>query len=242
MERIKEFPISVIERLKYYVYLLIDPINDEVFYVGKGTGNRIFSHLNSALSNPESSDRLDKIRKIQQNGIEVKHIVLRHGLAEKEAFEVEAAIIDYLGIKGLTNLKLGHESRERGEMNISDIIAQYAAKRIEITEPSILIRVNKLFRYGMTADELYEITRGNWVVGNRREKAKYAFSVYRGIVREVYKIHRWFRVPARGDHEKTRMRWRFEGEIADELANYFAGDVRHYMSKRSQYPIKYLNC
>jgi hypothetical protein len=94
----------------------------------------------------------------------------------------------------------------------------------------------------MTADELYEITRGNWVVGKRREKAKYAFSVYRGIVREVYKIHHWFRVPARGDHEKTRMRWRFEGEIADELSHYFAGDVRHYISTRSQYPIKYLNC
>jgi hypothetical protein len=40
MKRINDFPTSVIENLKFYVYLLIDPINDEVFYVGKGTGNR----------------------------------------------------------------------------------------------------------------------------------------------------------------------------------------------------------
>lgn len=242
MAKFKEFPVSVIEQLNYYVYLLIDPTNEEVFYVGKGTGNRIFSHLNSALSNPEPSDRLDKIRNIQQHGKDVKHIILRHGLVEKEAFEVEAAIIDYLGIKGLTNLKLGHDSRERGLMNAIDIIAQYSARRIEITEPSLLIRVNKLFRYGLDADELYEITRGNWVVGKRREKAKYAFSVYRGIVREVYIINNWFRVPARSEREKTRMRWRFDGEIADEMAHYFAGDVSHYISKRSQNPIKYLNC
>ncbi len=242
MEIIKGFPISVIENLKFYVYLLIDPINDEIFYVGKGIGNRIFSHLNSALSNPVPSDRLDKIREIQQRGKEVKHIVLRHGLSENEAFEVEAVTIDLLGIEGLTNLVLGHESEKRGYMTASDIIAQYAAEKIEINEPSILIRVNKLFRYGMTADELYEITRGNWVVGKRREKAKYAFSVYRGIVREIYKFDRWFRVPARGDTEKTRMRWRFDGEVADELSHYIFGDVSHYFSKGHLNPIKYLNC
>ena len=30
---------------KYYLYCLIDPINNLPFYVGKGCGNRAFSHL-----------------------------------------------------------------------------------------------------------------------------------------------------------------------------------------------------
>jgi len=33
MAFILEFPLSVIEKLDYYVYLLIDPKNNQVFYV-----------------------------------------------------------------------------------------------------------------------------------------------------------------------------------------------------------------
>ncbi len=45
---INEFPSEVIEDLKFYVYRLIDPRNGETFYVGKGVGNRVFHHMNSA--------------------------------------------------------------------------------------------------------------------------------------------------------------------------------------------------
>ncbi len=37
------------EELKYYVYLLIDPRDDKIFYVGKGYGNRVFYHINEAI-------------------------------------------------------------------------------------------------------------------------------------------------------------------------------------------------
>lgn len=33
------FPTGVAERLRTYVYRLIDPRNGETFYVGKGRGN-----------------------------------------------------------------------------------------------------------------------------------------------------------------------------------------------------------
>jgi len=110
MGEIKEFSAAVIEKLEYYVYLLIDPETDNVFYVGKGIGNRIFAHLNHALTSPQESDKLDKIRSIQSKGLQVKHVIHRHGLTEKEAFEVEASLIDYIGIAGLTNIVQGHHS------------------------------------------------------------------------------------------------------------------------------------
>ena len=36
---LKEFSKGVAEKLKCYVYKLIDPRNGQVFYIGKGTGN-----------------------------------------------------------------------------------------------------------------------------------------------------------------------------------------------------------
>ena len=41
----KQFSSEVISKLGYYVYLISDPSNGEIFYVGKGKGNRVFSHF-----------------------------------------------------------------------------------------------------------------------------------------------------------------------------------------------------
>ena len=160
MSEIKEFSAAVIEKLGYYVYLLIDPETNSVFYVGKGIENRIFAHLNHALTSPQVSDKLDKIRAIQSKGLQVKHVIHRHGLTEKEAFEVEASLIDYIGISGLTNIVQGHHSYNRGKMSIPEIVAQYDAPKIDISEPAILITVNQLFERGISDERLYEITRG----------------------------------------------------------------------------------
>jgi len=50
----REFSPAVVEALGYYVYLLKDPETDKVFYVGKGTGNRIFQHLKEAAVSSNS--------------------------------------------------------------------------------------------------------------------------------------------------------------------------------------------
>ena len=172
MTLIQEFPMSVIEKLDFYVYMLIDPETNQVFYVGKGVGNRIFAHINEAIADETGGDKLDKIRDVHAKGLEVRHVVHRHGLTEKEAFEVEAALIDYITLVELTNQVQGFNSDDRGRMNIAEVIAKYQAPVVEISEPVILITVNRLFRRAMSAKELYEITRGKWVIGSRRNKAK----------------------------------------------------------------------
>jgi hypothetical protein len=43
----------------------------------------------------------------------------------------------------------------------------------------------------MCGAELYEIKLRKWVIGSHRSKAKYAFAVYKGIIRVVYEIDCW---------------------------------------------------
>jgi hypothetical protein len=100
------------QELKSYVYMLLDPQDNKPFYVGKGNDNRVFEHMNLALSDSDISTlKYDKIREIvnvrQQT---VQHIIVRHGLTDREAFQIEASLIDTLihcGI-GLTNEQGGH--------------------------------------------------------------------------------------------------------------------------------------
>ena len=63
-----EFPREVFQKLKYYVYLYSDPSTGRVFYVGKGAGNRAFSHLDEE----SDSDKAEKIRQIRKSGKKAK--------------------------------------------------------------------------------------------------------------------------------------------------------------------------
>jgi hypothetical protein len=243
MPTITEFTPAVIEKLQYYVYLLSDPRSKRVFYVGKGTGNRIFAHLRAALVRPEQTDKLETIRAIHREGLAPEHLILRHGLTEKEALEVEAAFIDYIGVSELTNAVHGHHVDARGRMTISEVIARCDAPEVTIYEHVILITVNRLYRRGMTEDQLYAITRGNWVLRESRlPQIKYAFCVYDGIVRQVYRVLGWHPAQARRAEQKHQDRWQFDGEVAVEMQHYVGGCVAKYITAGAQNPIRYVNC
>lgn len=111
---------------------------------------------------------------------------------------------------------------------------------IDISEPAILVRINQKYREGLTQEELYKITRGEWVIGERRIKAKYAFAVYRGIVLQVYEINKW--IPFSGQTPSNRKRWCFEGKVAEELQHYKDGSVKHYFARGEVNPVKNINC
>ncbi len=98
----ERFAVGVAEHLGYYVYLLSDPRTSRPFYVGKGVGDRCFAHLREARRTQADTvgdyAKLATIRAIEQAGLTVTIEVLRHGLTEPEAFAVEAAAIDLLGM------------------------------------------------------------------------------------------------------------------------------------------------
>jgi len=87
------------------------------------------------------------------------------------------------------------------------------AKPVEVQHNAILLTINTLYRSGMSPLELYETTRGCWRVGPRRNKVDYAFSLFQGIVLEVYKIDQWH--PAGTLEYETRRIQPPYGKLAD---------------------------
>lgn len=237
----KHLAQSTIEKLNYYVYALIDPRTKKVFYVGKGKGNRIYAHVGaSELVDVKEVARIATVRNIRKSGREVRHVIIRHGLTEPEAFAVEAAMIDYIKnvqqIK-LTNLQNGHHNNELGLRTIEDIEIQYEAPEAIFDEPVLLIRINRLYEPKMSAKELYESTRKSWLVGPRAFGVKYACAVYLGIIREVYEVVQW----SPTEVINGRQRHGFVGKIAskDVRDKYRHYSVKHVFKKGHQSSIVY---
>lgn len=233
------FSEAVIEKLGYYVYFLQDPRTNKVFYVGKGNGNRVFDHMACAIETDGVTETLATIREIIESGLEPRHYILRHGLSEQTAFEIEAALIDFIGRENLTNLQGGRYSSDFGIKTTEEISAIYEAEELSTDMPSLLININKLYRREMTEEELYDATRKSWVLSNRKEKVQYAIAAYGGLTREVYKIESWFPVEVNG---KTR--YGFNGCIAgkDIRESIRYKSIASYFRKGAANPIRYLNC
>lgn len=233
------FSQSVIEQLGYYVYFLQDPRTEEIFYVGKGAGNRVFQHLEGALETNKPTEKLDKIREIISSGNTVRHFMLRHGLTEKVSFEVEAALIDFIGMKELSNLQCGHYSSDYGLKTADEISAMYDAEDFLTDKPVLLININKRYYREMTDEELYQSTRKSWVVGDRKKNAKFAVATYRGLTREVYEINEWHPSEVGG-----KVRWGFHGCKANETIRKELRykSIAPYFPKGAANPIKYINC
>jgi uncharacterized protein len=133
---IQKLSAKVIQKLGYYVYLYKNPLDDSIFYVGKGPGNRVFAHMNDQTE----SRKVKTIESIRARGKEPIPEILVHGLTdEKTALLIEAAIIDLLGVKSLTKRVRGWESNIVGRMGINQLVALYDSRPIKIAEPAILI-------------------------------------------------------------------------------------------------------
>jgi hypothetical protein len=203
-----------IEKLGYYVYLLKDPFDPRVvFYVGKGTGNRVFAHLNDALESETSSDKLDFIREILKAGEKPIHVIVRHGMDEATAFEVEGALIDAYGLEDLKNEQNGHGNRKRGLRDWKDIEIEYGAVPVIIDDPVVLLKSTSHSWDRNLNRVIYDKIRSDWWISDYKvNSAKYALIVRSGIVREIYKIDRWERNPLNIKSPRKRM---FFGEPAE---------------------------
>src|SRR5207248_11305640 len=74
-QRPTQMPAEVAEQVGFYVYLLRDPRDGQVFYVGKGQGSRVLSHVREASADPVSEGAKEKrINDIHADGRQVEHL------------------------------------------------------------------------------------------------------------------------------------------------------------------------
>ena len=127
----------------------------------------------------------------------------------------------------------------------------------EVVEPVMAINVNQQYPHVQSPEDLYNCTRGIWRIDRQHaSKAEYAFAVYKGVIKEVYKIDRW--IPASeatlaywGERERAQGksfppevhagRSEFIGEVAPETIR------KKYVGKRvplrpAQSSTRYINC
>jgi len=247
MNHIDSIPRRVREKLGYYVYLYVDPRDDLPFYVGKGKGSRLLAHLDDTTE----TEKVRRIAELRKLGLQPVIEILKYGLSEREAFLIESASIELLGIDQLTNRVKGHNAEQQGRGRLEDIIHELDAEDVTISHPVILINISRLYRYGMSQTELYDATRGVWKVGPRRTNADFAFCVFGGIVRAVYRIAAWVvagsTMTSRDYSEKEyelSERFEFVGKLApDDIQHKYVGkSIKQYFAKGAQNPIKYVNC
>lgn len=244
------------ERLQYYVYALVNPKTNIPFYIGKGNGNRVFMHKEDALNGDEKTLKLDTIRALKEQGLSVNHIIIRHGLTEKESFEVEASLIDfgdYFGFN-LSNIVQGQHSENKGLMTSDEIIRLFNAEPLyELDDPVIIININKKYTRGSSVDEIYKATKEAWKVSESRiKKILYAFSEFEGIIIEVFEIKEWYSIEIndsnneivpnfKTNQNKTSFRWGFNGVVAESSIRnkYINKSIAHTKKRGSANPIRY---
>lgn len=88
--------------LEFYVYVLIDPFNNRPFYIGKGKGDRAFSHTKGWSNYNE--DKLNYIQSIRMLGQEPIIKFIKKGLSNEESLRIEKFLINHFSYC-LTNKK-----------------------------------------------------------------------------------------------------------------------------------------
>ncbi|MBO5478686.1 MAG: hypothetical protein J6A04_03105 [Clostridia bacterium] len=244
MENINGFSNEAIQELQYYVYKLIDPRNGKVFYIGKGKGNRVFSHVNGwqgynyELTQEDEEEKenskMNIISQIKSAGLEVIHIIHRHGMDENTAFEVESALIDEYSSE-FSN-KQGSRNTDRRPANCNQINELYSLPVIEnfnAEDKLLLIKIRQDNVDTWGNGSIYETVHQWWKINKYRiNDIKQVAAVINGVVKNVYSVNDWY-------YNENMNRWGFNGTEIENSPYKNKRIPNDYMKKGQANPILY---
>jgi len=240
---LESFPPGVAQKLEHYVYRLYDPRNGETFYVGKGSGDRIFAHMRGVREIDENGLddlKFKRIIEIRNKGFEVGHVIHRHGMDSATALQVEAALID--AYPGLTNKQGGHGSNDYGCMHAHEVVERYCAPIADFSQHKVLlISVNR----SAEETDLYEAVRYAWKVNvSKAEKAEVILATQLGMIKDTFVVDMWEEATIENFPGKPAVegRYGFHGKVAsEEVRQMYKGKQvpPEYRKRGAANPIKY---
>lgn len=160
---------------------------------------RYFEHEKESQNSPNSDKlKLKTIHDIKSLGLSVRKIIINSNLTESEAFAAETALINafnYVSDIGLTNIVAGHHFAEA--LSVEDFEKIYGAEELskdDVKHKILVIKINKLYRRNISANELYDSVRGIWRASmNSAQSVEYVFGVYNSLIVAVYKPTKWYK-------------------------------------------------
>ena len=254
----RKFIRSHSSELGCYVYALVDPSagRKQVFYVGKGQKERMFSHVFESFATKDFVDeklfgeKLERIKKIHESGYKVEMYILHYGLTNEHAFIVESVLIDVFSnfreidvqaFGELTNAINGFDHR-KGFCSIESLSKSADAKEEIKVLPNEKILVIKISGTEIKDSQILERVRKHWRINPQRaNKATYIAACRNGVVIGLYiNESGWLQVQ-NPTNPNDRGRYYFEGapvldkSVLERFINRLV-----VIPKGARYPIIYI--
>ena len=219
---------KVFSQLGSYVYALCEIKDDsskEVFYIGKGSGQRVLNTL-IPKGNKEKFNKISYLQKRNRLVIDI----LSYNLSPEEALKIESACIDLIGLNRITNIVKGHHAQR---ISLNELVSKVINEEKEIDKKhSGLAFVINYFKQEFSPIELYEYTRGFWYNPPTDQNIKYAYATNNRIIKEVYEISHWVKAGTQPNFvrkiegKSLSKKKEFIGKIADEdIRRLYVGEI-----------------
>jgi uncharacterized protein len=252
-----KFNQKTVEELAFYVYALFDPSHPRLpFYIGKGSGNRVFSH---AIGCEEQNTRyeplstkFEEIKRIIESGNAVIHKIIRYGLSEDEAFKVEAALIDlvnHIEPDTLTN-EISGQGVALGIYDANDLAITLNAEKLLPAEDDalLIIKIERQWTsllahrnspQSITDLQIYNVMKGDWKLNiTRAARANCILAVARGLVRAAFEPSPWVMAP----NSSGRKMMIGPMTVSARQKQFNGKSVAHLFKRGAAFPIRYVNC
>lgn len=169
----------------YYVYVYSNPDTRQPFYVGKGRGARALAHMD--FEDAENAKQAE-ILALRNQGRKPIIEIVQWNLTEEQAFAAESALIQFIGLRQMTNKVCGR-GVDKLHVDFLEFIRDKAPLKISPRKgrEMLILSAKGFYRQGMSRFELYDAIRGNLkICKNRTESCHMVLVVYDGYVIDAY--------------------------------------------------------
>jgi len=98
----------------YYVYFLADPQNGKIFYVGKGSGKRVHTHVKNAEKGKiDNAAKHEAIATVLARGQKPLEVIFSNSPHEIDSYSLEYELIKQLRSHGIHNIANGFQDNRK---------------------------------------------------------------------------------------------------------------------------------